>query len=115
MNRLIRSFGAAFSGIRAAVSGQRNLKIHVGAALVVCAVGVYVDLNSGEWALVAFAIGLVISAELVNSAIEALVDMVEPEMNPRAGRVKDIAAGAVLVAALTAIIIGVLVFARYLV
>lgn len=113
MNRLIQSFRAAFSGIRTAVSGQRNLKIHVASALVVCAAGVYVDLSLTEWALVAFAIGLVITAELINSSIEALVDLVEPRVNPKAGRIKDIAAGAVLVAAFTAIIIGVLVFTPY--
>jgi len=115
MNRLFRSFKAAFQGIRAAIVSQQNLKIHVAVALTVCAAGVYVDLTLIEWALVAVAIGLVISAELMNTAIETLVDVVEPEKNPRAGRVKDIAAGAVLVASIAAIIIGVLVFARYFV
>jgi len=115
MNRLIQSFKAAFQGIRLAIVSQQNLKIHVAVALMVCSAGVYIDLSLIEWILIAVAIGLVISAEIMNTAIEALVDMVEPERNPRAGRVKDIAAGAVLVASFTAIVIGVLVFARYLV
>ena len=95
MKNLIRSFKAAFDGIRTSISGQRNLKIHLAAALLVCAAGVYVDLHSIEWALVAVAIGMVISAELFNTAIEGLVDLVEPKLNPKAGQIKDVAAGAV--------------------
>ena len=111
---LLKSFIAAIHGIRQAVTAQRNIKIQIGAALLVIAVGIYVDLGPVDWCLVVLAIGMVLSSELMNSAVETLVDLVEPRQHPLAGRAKDIAAGSVLVAAIAAVVIGFLVFGKYI-
>lgn len=115
MKQFIRSFGFAAKGIRAAVATQRHMKFHLGAAMLVSAAGIYVNLSREEWGLVMLAIGLVITAELMNSSIESLVDIIEPRQHPMAGKVKDIAAGGVLVASICALGIGLLVFYKYLV
>lgn len=114
MKRFAQSLGYAWRGILAALSGQRHLRFHFGAALGVVALGLWVGLSAPEWALVTLAIGLVLSAELMNSAMESLVDLVEPKTHPLAGKAKDMAAGAVLVAAVIALVIGILVFSKYL-
>lgn len=114
MKRFVRSLGFAVNGIRAAVASQRHMKFHLGAAMLVSAAGIYVHLSREEWCLVLLAIGLVITAELMNSSIESLVDLMEPRQNQLAGKVKDIAAGGVLVASICALGIGLLVFYEYL-
>lgn len=114
MKKFIASFVFAARGIRTAVSGQRHMKFHLGSAFLVLALGAWVDLASTDWALVLLAIGMVISAELFNSAVEGLVDLLEPRFQPAAGKVKDIAAGGVLVAAVSALVIGIIVFIKYL-
>lgn len=68
------------------------------------------QISTLEWLIVIFCIGLVLTAEIFNSAIEVLTDIVSPESNPRAGLVKDMAAGAVLIAAITSAIIGLIIF-----
>ncbi len=115
MKQFIRSFGFAVNGIRAAVATQRHMKFHLGAAMLVSAAGIYFHLSREEWGLVMLAIGLVITAELMNSSIESLVDIIEPRQHPMAGKVKDIAAGGVLVASICALGIGLLVFYKYIV
>jgi len=114
MKKFIQSFSFAISGIRKALSGQRNMRIHVGIAMLVLAAGVYVELSAVDWCFVALAIGLVMSTELMNTAVESLVDLVEPRHHPVAGKIKDIAAGAVLVAAIAAAAIGCIVFYKYI-
>ena len=76
--------------------------------------GFGLGITRGEWVVVCLCIGLVISAELFNTAIERLVDLVSPQRHPLAGQVKDIAAGAVLVCALAAIAVGLIIFVPYL-
>ncbi|MBS1976357.1 MAG: diacylglycerol kinase family protein [Bacteroidetes bacterium] len=115
MKRLIDSFGYAFRGVGFALTGQRNMKIHFTAALIVLAAGLRFEITAMEWCVVATTIGIVMAAELFNTAIEHLVDLVSPERNALAGKVKDIAAGAVLVTALMAIVVGVLIFGKYIV
>lgn len=78
------------------------------------AAGFGFGITRGEWTAIVICIGLVIAAELFNSAIERLVDLVSPQRHPVAGQVKDIAAGAVLVCALAAIVVGLIVFIPYL-
>ena len=114
MKKFLQSASYAIKGIREALSGQRHLRFHVGAALVVVAAGIGFDISAGEWGLLIFAIGLVLVAELLNSAIESLVDLIEPKQHPLAGKAKDIAAGAVLIAAIAAALIGLFVFTKYL-
>ena len=108
--RLTRSFGYAFRGIGILLRTQANARIHAAATVLVVAAGFWFRISRSEWGAVVAAIGLVWTAEAVNTAIEAVVDLVSPEPHPLAGRAKDVAAGAVLCAALAALAIGVLVF-----
>ena len=108
------SFTYAWKGIKSCVGKEQNLNFHLFAAIVVTIAGLYFNITRIEWIAVIACIGIVISAELVNSAIEKLVDLVSPHRHPIAGQVKDIAAGAVLVCALAAAIIGLIIFSPYL-
>lgn len=109
-----RSFGYAFSGLWRLFREEANAKIHLFAAVVVMVGGAWCHLSRLEWALVAFAIGLVIAAEAFNTALERLADAVKPEKHPLVGAAKDIAAAAVLACAITAIAIGLFVFVPHL-
>jgi diacylglycerol kinase (ATP) len=113
MKRFLLSFSFAWKGIRAAWSGQVNMRIHVIAAVLVIVAGAYFKVAVGEWVAIVVVIALVVVSELVNTAIEGVVDLVSPERNPLAGKIKDIAAGAVLVAAAAASIVGLLIFGKY--
>ncbi|WP_426489711.1 diacylglycerol kinase family protein [Hymenobacter sp. 102] len=104
------SFGYAFRGVGAALRTEIHLWFHAAATVVVVALGLCFGLARWEWAAVALAVGAVWCAELVNTAIEAVVNLVSPDYHPLAGRAKDVAAGAVLVMALAALVVGLLIF-----
>ena len=106
----VQSFKYAFKGITHVFVQEHNMWIHLFAAVCVVFVGFYFNINAIEWGLVFFAIGMVIAAEIFNSAIEKLVDLFSTEQNEKAGLIKDIAAGAVLVCAITAALIGLIIF-----
>ena len=108
--KLINSFNYAIEGFISSFKTERNMKIHVLAMAVVLALGFYFKLNSIEWCVIATAIALVIGAELFNTAIETIVDMVSPEKNPKAKLAKDISAAAVLAFAIGAFVVGALIF-----
>jgi len=110
VRRRAASFGYAFRGVWAALRTEIHLRFHALATVVVLGLGFYFRLSRLEWALVALAVGLVGSLELVNTAVEAVVNLVSPDYHPLAGRAKDVAAGAVLVGALAALAVGLLVF-----
>lgn len=110
----LRSFGYAWKGIRSCIGKEQNLSFHLLATPTVVAAGFLAGITRTEWMLVILCIGLVIAAELFNSAIEQLINLVSPQRHPLAGRVKDIAAGAVLVCAATAAIVGLIIFVPYL-
>jgi len=114
MKQFFTSFIYALNGIRASVGEQRNLKVQAIIALIALGAGFYFEITMTEWCLVLFAIALVMGLEIVNSAIESLVDLVTTEHKPLAGKVKDIAAGAVLFSAIIASIVGILIFGKYL-
>ena len=109
--RLIASFGFALRGVAVLVRTQANARIHLAAAIAVAVAGIAFQISRMEWCAVVAAIGLVWMAEGLNTAIENIVDLVSPEHHPLAGRAKDTAAGAVLLASLAAVIVGALVFA----
>ena len=104
-----RSFACALRGIAMLLRTQMNARIHLLATAVVIAMGFTFRISRGEWVPLAFAIGIVWIAEAVNTAIEALADRICRERDEAIGRAKDIAAGAVLLAAITAAVIGLLV------
>ena len=108
--RRVASFGHAGRGVWSALRSEVHLQFHAGATVVVVGLGFYHDLARLEWALVALAIAGVWTAELVNTAIEALTDLASPAYHPLAGKAKDVAAGAVLLAAVGALVVGALVF-----
>ena len=110
MIKLFKSFGYAVKGMFLALKDQQNMRIHLVAILTVTVAGIYFGLTAIEWAIIALTIGFVISAEMINTALEELVDLVSPEHHPKAGKIKDIAAGAVLVAAIVATVVAVYIF-----
>ncbi len=114
MKAFFRSFLYAINGILASWKEQRNLKVQSIVAVITIGAGFLFEITVVEWCLVLFAIALVISLEMVNSAIEGLVDLVTHEHSDLAGKVKDVAAGAVLFASVIAVIIGVMIFRPYL-
>jgi diacylglycerol kinase len=107
---LYKSFGYAFQGIGNTIKRERNIKIHLFAVVCVVLVGLLVHLSKTEWLICLVLFGLVISLELVNTAVEAVVDLVTEERKPLAKIAKDAAAGAVLVSAIMAAIIGFWIF-----
>jgi diacylglycerol kinase len=108
--RRARSFRYAFQGIATLFRTQAHAKIHLLATVVVIGAGVGVGLDAGEWALIALAISMVWVAEALNTAIELVVDLASPEQHPLAGKAKDVAAGAVLLASFGAVAIAAFVF-----
>ncbi|MFF2875243.1 diacylglycerol kinase family protein [Gottfriedia sp. NPDC057991] len=110
---LFKSFGFAFSGIFKVIKDERNIKIHLFAALISIGLAFYLHISRIDWLILLLIITIVISLELVNSSIEAVVDLASPNKHPLAKKAKDVAAGAVLVAAIVSIIIGALLFFPY--
>jgi diacylglycerol kinase (ATP) len=111
IRRRLRSFRFAFKGIAFAFRTQHNLWIHLVAGVVAVGTGILLHISRTEWLFIVFAIGFVITSELFNTAIEHFVDLASPEWNEKAGRIKDVAAGAVLIAAITALVTGLVIFA----
>ena len=110
MKKLIFSFGYAIKGMFLVLKGQQNMRIHLIATAVVSLAGIYLGLNAAEWSIIILTIGMVIVTEMMNTAIELLVDLVSPEYNKQAGRIKDIAAGAVLLSAIIATFVAIYIF-----
>jgi len=105
-----QSFVDAGRGVATLLANEPNARIHLLASVAAIGLGLWLGLTALEWCWIALAIALVWVAEALNSALEALADAVHPERDPRIGRAKDLAAGAVLVAAIAAAVIGVLLF-----
>lgn len=110
----LRSFGYAVEGFITAVRTERNIKVMLAIGIVAVAAGVVLKIDLLSWCLVALCFGLVIFAELVNTAIEAVVDLATQEIHPLAKRAKDIAAASVYTLSITAAVVGLIVFARAL-
>ena len=108
--RRVASFGHAGRGVWSALRSEVHLRFHAVATVVVIGLGFHYGISRLEWALVALATASVWAAELMNTAIEALTDLASPAWHPLAGKAKDVAAGAVLLAVLGAVVVGVLVF-----
>jgi len=112
--KLLKSFGYAWNGFKVAVKEEPNLRIHLTIAIVVIVMGFYFKISSAEWAELLIMIGLVIGFELLNSAVESLTNLVTKERLPLAGKVKDIAASAVLVISVVALLVGIIIFKKYI-
>ena len=103
------SFRFAIAGVRYVIRTQRNIRIQLGVGLGVVILGLWLGLAPTQWAALALAIGFVLVCEIGNTVVEVLVDLTCPDYNPLAKVAKDAAAGAVLVASLTAVVAGLLV------
>jgi diacylglycerol kinase len=110
MNKRIESFKYAFRGIAMVLKSEKNMLIHLIVSILVFICGILFQISVTEWMICLLCFGLVFSAEMMNSAIESLVDLVSPNHHKLAGKAKDIAAGAVLVAAIFAAITGLIIF-----
>jgi len=89
--------------------GQRNLRIHLAFVVAITVLALYLQVSLTQWAILALTYSLVMAAELLNSALEALTDLVSPKYHPLARQAKDLAAGAVLVTAIGAVAVGLLI------
>lgn len=112
--RRILSFKYALDGIWEAFKEEPNLKIHFLAALLVLFLGYHFQITNGEWITLIIAIGLVISVELTNTAIEEVVDSFTQDSHPGAKKAKDVSAGAVLIISLMALSVGIFIFFPYI-
>lgn len=113
-NKIHNSFGFALAGIIYALKDSRNLKIHVSIASLVLVASFLLGLTKPDKIIILLVIILVIASEMINTAIEEMVDLITNEHKEEAKRAKDVAAGMVLVAAIGAIIVGVVIFYPYI-
>lgn len=107
-----KSFGFALQGFRYTLATERNIRVMLGGAAFAVVMGLVLQLDLVSMAIVLLCIGCVLAAELMNTAIETVVDLVSPEYHPLAGHAKDIAAAAVYVLSFLVAVVGVCVFAN---
>lgn len=112
-SRFIESVNCAIEGILWTVRTQRHMRLHFLGAMAVLLVALLLRVSALDFVLLAFAVTLVLFAELVNTALEVVVDLVSPDYHPLAKRAKDIAAGSVLVASIGAVVMGYMALGRY--
>lgn len=106
----LKSFRFAFHGIKKLVQNEHNARIHFVALIFAIGFGIFFQIELTEWMAIAIVAGLVLSSELINTAIEKLADFVEPAWNAKIGLIKDYCAAAVLVSAIVALIVAGLIF-----
>jgi diacylglycerol kinase (ATP) len=114
MINFLKGFVFALKGIFSALLSEKNMKVHALAVVVVSVAGYYFHITATEWLAVIFCFALVISLEMVNTAIEILADKISPAKDEAIGKAKDIAAGAVLVAAIFSALVAMMVFGKYI-
>ena len=107
---LLKSFKFAFEGLKTAVTKGRNFRIQIALGILSIILGAFYQISSFEWLSLILIIASVLILELINTAIELIVDLVSPEIQEKAKIAKDVSAAAVLVAATTAIFIGAAIF-----
>ncbi len=107
-----KSFLFAVQGFRTAVRTERNIKVMLAVGALAVVAGLVIGLDLVSWGVIVLCCGVVIAAELLNTAVETVVDLVSPEFHPLAGRAKDIAAAAVWTLSIAVAVVGVLVYAN---
>ena len=110
ISTLVKSFGYALNGLKILFKEEPNARIHLLAAIAVVIAGYFFEISTIEWIAIVFAIGFVLTMEAINSAIEGLSDFVSPEKHEMIKKIKDLSAAGVLISALTALVIGLIVF-----
>ncbi|HUH17778.1 diacylglycerol kinase family protein [Albibacterium sp.] len=111
---LYQGFSYAISGIVSTIKSELHFKIHVLAALLAVSAGIFLQIETHEWLWITLSIAIVMVAELLNTSIESLSNIVSPDYHPLIKKTKDAAAGAVLIAALFALICGLIIFIPHL-
>jgi undecaprenol kinase len=111
--RLAKSFFYSYKGILRVFREEQNIKIQIILAIAVIALGLFFKISLLEWCILIIVITLVILAEIINSAVERITDMFKPRIHEYVKVVKDITAGAVMITAISAMIVGVLIFYPY--
>ena len=110
---LLRSFAAAFAGLKVLFCNERNFRVHLFIGALTIGACAFFQIKTAEWIAVLFMIALVLFAEATNTGIEYFCDLISPEYDLRIKRIKDIAAGAVLIVAIIAVIVGCIIFIPY--
>lgn len=113
LSRLLKSYYYAFKGLFKIFREEQNLKIQTLASLTVLILGIYFSLSRIEWVILTLAVCLVLTAEITNSAVERITDVLKPRINTYVKEIKDIMAAAVLLASIAAAITGVIIFFPY--
>lgn len=108
--KIIKSFSFAWHGLQTCFTSETNFKIHILFAAIATVFGFVLKISAAEWLAIIFCIALVIAMEMINTAIEKLCDVVQKEVHPQIKKVKDIAAGAVMLAACSSLLVGVIIF-----
>ncbi len=106
----IYSFKYAIRGWLYFFRSEHNAWIQASIAIIACALGFYLNISSIEWCIILISIGVVLITEMLNTAIEKTIDLIHPEYYPKAGAIKDLSAGAVLLSSFIALIIGLIIF-----
>lgn len=106
----IKSIGFAFKGMILLLKTEASIQLQFLIALAVTALGFYFDISRTEWIVQLSMIAMVMSVEGLNTAIESIADFIHPEQHQQIGRLKDIAAGAVFIAAIIAVIVGLIIY-----
>ncbi len=105
-----RSFGHASAGLRYLFRSQRNARIHLALTALAAALALWLGIEASEWAILSLTVGFVLACEALNTAIEAALDRISADHHPLAKVAKDTAAGAVLIAAITALTVAAFLF-----
>lgn len=114
LGKRIRGGGYAIKGALLLIRTEPSIQVQVVISILVTVAGFYFDITRTEWMFQIFAIGLVLSSEGLNSAVEGIADFIHPDFHTKIGYIKDVAAGAVLFAALTAIVIAAFIYLPYM-
>lgn len=114
IKKRILAFVHAFNGVLLASRDEPPMRVHLLAAALVTVAGFYFHITTTEWCMVVLCFGMVIAAELLNTSIEKLCDHLHPEKHPNIKYVKDVSAGAVLVVAAAAVIVGAVILRKYI-
>jgi diacylglycerol kinase len=110
ISQRIKSFTHAFNGLKILLREEHNARIHLLAAILVVIAGVVLKISTIEWIAIVFAIGFVITTEIINSSIENIADFISPAKHEKIKKIKDLAAAGVLISAVTSLIVGLIIF-----
>ncbi|WKN45026.1 diacylglycerol kinase family protein [Tunicatimonas pelagia] len=106
----IKSFHHAFSGLQALFREEHNARVHLAITLLVIILGAFFSVSATEWIVIVLTVGFVFVTEILNTAVEHIADFISPQRDDRIKRIKDLGAAAVLLSAITAVVIGVIIF-----